>query len=169
MRETGPDLWSFSLALYGAPGVADACLTAQHGHGADVNLLLWAVWLAVQGHDLTADEVAEAETATRSWREEVVGPLRAVRRRLKTGPLPAPDAATESLRNQVKAAELAAEKLQQSLLQGLPTCRRTGGAVAELLRTNLSLLPGGDVLAVVTIPLHAGLRDEMNVVIGSPA
>lgn len=164
-----PSLWSFSLSLYAAPGVAEACLTAQDRHGADVNLLLWAVWLASQGHDLTAAEVAEAEAATRPWREEVIWPLRAVRRRLKTGPLPAPDAATESLRMQVKAAELEAEKAQQLLLQTLPEHRRTGRPVADLLRANLSLLPGGDVLAAVTIPLHADLRDGPDAVIGSPA
>lgn len=161
------DLWSFSLSLYAAPGVAEACLTAQDRHGADVNLLLWAVWLAVQGHDLTVAELAAAEHAIRPWREEVVWPLRAVRRRLKTGPLPAPAAATESLRTQVKTAELEAEKAQQSLLQTLPACRRKGGPVADLLRANLSLLPGGDVLAAVTIPLHADLRDGPDAVLGS--
>lgn len=163
------DLWSFSLWLYAAPGVADACLEAQDRHGADVNLLLWAAWLAVLGHDLTPAEVAEAEAATRPWRDEVVWPLRAVRRRLKSGPLPAPTMATESLRAQVKAAELEAEKMQQLLLQTLPATRRAGGPVADLLRTNLSLLPGGDVLAAVTIPLHADLRDGPDAVLGSPA
>ncbi|MBP7336607.1 TIGR02444 family protein [Niveispirillum sp.] len=163
-----PDLWSFSLALYAAPGVAEACLTAQDRQGADVNLLLWAAWLAVQGHDLRPDELAAARAATAPWRDEIVRPLRAVRRRLKTGPFPAPDAMTESLRNQVKMAELAAEQVQQSLLQTLPAARRTGGAVADLLQANLSLLPGGDVLAAVTIPLHADLRDGPDAVLGSP-
>lgn len=159
------DLWSFSLWLYAAPGVADACLEAQDRHGADVNLLLWATWLAVLGHDLTQAEAAEAEAVTRPWRDEVVRPLRAVRRRLKS----TPDAATESLRRQVKAAELEAEKIQQSMLQNLPASRRTGGPVADLLRANLSLLPGGDVLAAVTVPLHADLRDGTDAVLGSPA
>lgn len=164
-----PDLWAFSLSFYARHGVAEACLTAQDGHGADVNLLLWAVWLAVQGHDLTVAEAAEAQAATQAWRAEVVQPLRGVRRRLKTGPLPAPDAATESLRTQIKAVELEAERIQQSLLQTLPACRRTGQSVADLLRANLSLLPGGDVLLAVTVPLHADLRDGPDAVLGSPA
>lgn len=163
------DLWSFSLRLYAVPGVADACLTAQDEHGADVNLLLWAAWLAMQGHALTAAEVAEAEAATRPWRDAVVRPLRAVRRQLKSGPPPAPDMGTESLRAQVKAAELEAERMQQSLLQHLPAQRRTGVAVVDLLRTNLLQLPGGEVLAAVTIPLHADLRDGSGAVLGSPS
>jgi len=113
--------------------------------------------------------VAEAEAATRPWRDAVVRPLRAVRRQLKSGPPPAPDTATESLRAQVKAAELEAERVQQSLLQHLPAQRWTGGTVADLLRTNLSLLPGGEVLAAVTIPLHADLRDGSGAVLGSPS
>jgi len=36
---------------------------------------------------------------------------------LKTGPSPAPNAVTEDLRNKVKAAELAAEKIQLEMMQ----------------------------------------------------
>ncbi|MFV3128790.1 TIGR02444 family protein [Niveispirillum sp. KHB5.9] len=163
------DFWSFSLSLYATPGVAHACLLAQDSHGADVNLLLWAVWLAAQGHDLTPAELADAQAATTPWRDEIVRPLRAIRRQLKSGPAPAPDTATESLRTQVKAAELEAERIQQSVLQTLPKARRTGGTVADLLRANLSLLPGGDVLVPVTMPLHADLRGGPDAVLGSPA
>lgn len=167
MNGSIPDLWSFSLSLYAAPGVEEACLTAQDTHGADVNLLLWAVWLAAQGHDLTMVELAGAQAATAPWRDEVVRPLRRVRRRLKSGPPPAPDAATESLRDRIRSTELEAERLLQTLLQILPEQRRTGGPVADLLRANLSLLPGGDVLLAVTLPLHASLRGPPDAVLGS--
>ncbi|HEX6103216.1 MAG TPA: TIGR02444 family protein, partial [Alphaproteobacteria bacterium] len=36
--------WSFSVALYGRPGVAPACLALQDRFGCDVNLLLFAIW-----------------------------------------------------------------------------------------------------------------------------
>jgi hypothetical protein len=45
-----------------------------------------------------------------------VQPLRAIRGRLKTGPLPAPTSETEPFRSPIKAAELAAERLQNRLL-----------------------------------------------------
>ena len=156
------DLWSFSLAVYAAPGVADACLTAQDEAGADVNLLLWAAWLAAQGHDLTAAELAEAVAATQPWRDDVVRPLRALRRRLKSGPAPAPCPATESLRAQVKAAELEAEHQQQILLQGLPATRRSDGDRAILLQANLSLFLLGDATVAVTKALHSAIRGIVN-------
>ncbi|WP_165772187.1 TIGR02444 family protein [Niveispirillum lacus] len=157
-----PDLWSFSLSVYGIPDVADACLTAQDQHGGDVNLLLWAVWLAAHGHDLTAAEVSAAVTATRPWNEAVVQPLRAVRRQLKSGPPPAPDTATQSLRSQVQAAELAAERVQQSVLQNLPAQRRCQMVDAALVRANLSLLPGGDGLAMAMITALPGIIRSVN-------
>lgn len=162
MRES---LWSFSLSVYAAPSVAAACLDAQDGHDADVNLLLWAAWLAAQGHDLMPDELAEAQAATAPWRDEVVRPLRAVRRRLKSAP--GPDA--ESLRRQVKAAELEAERIQQTVLENLPERRRTGEYRLDLLQANLSLLLPGDAAAFVTKPLHSAIRGDRNAVIGSPA
>lgn len=156
------DLWSFSLAVYAAPGVADACLTAQDDAGADVNLLLWAAWLAAQGHDLTAAELTEAIAATVPWRRDVVQPLRAIRRRLKSGPSPAPSPAAESLRAQVKSAELEAERLQQAVLQTLPVNRRGDGDRTILLQANLSLFLLGDATVPVTIALHSAVRDIVN-------
>ena len=47
-------LWDFSLRVYRAPGVSDWCLALQDGHGADVNILLWAAWLGAAGLLLTA-------------------------------------------------------------------------------------------------------------------
>lgn len=155
-----PDLWSFSLSVYDAPGVADACLAAQDGHGADVNLLLWAAWLAAQGHLLTAEELAEAQAATDPWRDEVVRPLRAIRRRLKTGPAPAPDAITDPLRQQIKAAELEAERVQQQVLTGLPAVRRADCPLETALAANLGLLLPGDAARVVTIALHSAIRGQ---------
>ena len=50
--------WDFSLAVYGRPGVAPACLALQQRHGADVNLLLFCAWFgAAHRGRLTADDV----------------------------------------------------------------------------------------------------------------
>ena len=43
---------------------------------------------------------------------------RGLRTRLKTGPAPAPSAATDRLRNRIKAAELEAEQIELALLKG---------------------------------------------------
>ncbi len=116
-----PDLeaecWAFALAIYAKPGVAEACLALQDEAGVDVMLLLTATFAAVKHRVLlTAHEIRVLDEACRPWREQIVRPLRTIRSGLKTGPQPAPSNATEPFRSQVKALELAAEKLENKLL-----------------------------------------------------
>jgi len=111
------DGWAFSLHLYAQPGVAAACLRLQDEAGVDVMMSLIIVFAAVRHRVfLTASEIRELDEACRPWREQIVHPLRAVRRRLKTGPSPAPGSTTGPFRSTIKAAELAAERLQTQLL-----------------------------------------------------
>jgi uncharacterized protein (TIGR02444 family) len=111
------DSWAFALQIYARPGVADACLRLQNEAGVDVMMLLMTVFAALRHRVLlTPSEIRELEEVCRPWREQIVQPLRAIRGRLKTGPLPAPDSTTEPFRSTIKAAELAAERLQNQLL-----------------------------------------------------
>lgn len=135
------DAWTFALDVYRRPGVDAACLDLQDRRGADVVLLIVALWAgAVCAHALTRDEAARLEAAARPWREDVVRPLRAVRRRLKEGPAPAPSAASEALRGRVKEAELAAERLQLEHLAALTGLAPAPGRSAEAAARNLRLL-----------------------------
>jgi uncharacterized protein (TIGR02444 family) len=121
-----PDLeaecWTFALAIYAKPGVAEACLALQDEAGVDVMMLLTTTFAAVKHRLLLApDEIRALNEACRLWREQIVWPLRAIRSGLKTGPQPAPSEATEQFRSQVKALELAAEKLENKrLVECLP-------------------------------------------------
>ncbi|MBN8293297.1 TIGR02444 family protein [Rhodobacter sp. NTK016B] len=113
-------LWDFTLELYGTPGIPDACLTIQDRHQADVTLLIFAAWVgAVRRTRLTPEQAQSAAAAVADWHAEIVRPLRAVRRRMKTGPRPAPDAGTEALRDKLKAVEIGAEKIELLLLESL--------------------------------------------------
>ena len=77
-------------------------------------LLLTTTFAAVKHRLLlTPDEIRAVDEACRPWREQIVWPLRTIRSGLKTGPRPAPN---EPFRSQVKALELAAEKLENKLL-----------------------------------------------------
>lgn len=111
--------WDFSLRIYSRPGVPAACLALQDTGGADVNLVLFLLYLADCGRMLDDAGVADLDLATRDWREHVVKPLRGVRRRLKGDVGAFAEASTSSLRNDVKRIELAAEKLQQLTLEAL--------------------------------------------------
>jgi uncharacterized protein (TIGR02444 family) len=111
------DGWAFALQLYAQPGVAEACLRLQDEAGVDVMMFLMIVFAAVRYRVLlTPAEIRELDEVCRPWREQIVQPLRALRTQLKTGPLPAPSSATEPFRSTIKAAELAAERLQNQLL-----------------------------------------------------
>ncbi len=109
--------WDFSVSAYRVDGVAAACLRLQDRHGVDVNLFFYFCWLgAVRDSAIETGEVATVVEATVDWREQVVRPLRDVRRNMKSG-FPGMDAgAVESLRSQVKRIELDSERQQQDFL-----------------------------------------------------
>lgn len=118
---TFPDssLWEFSISVYVRSGVADACLEMQDRHGLDVNVLLFCVWDGLRrAAPLTVAQIAEVEATVADWQGNIVTPLREVRRRLKSalGPGRGP---TQALREQVKAVELDAERLEQLMLAAL--------------------------------------------------
>jgi len=108
--------WRYSLALYGAPGVASACLALQERHGVDVNLLLLCCWLGSRGIRLDQRAVGRLLGAAKPWHDHAVRPLRAVRQRLKQPLGAVPREAAEALRQRVKALELEAERLEQTAL-----------------------------------------------------
>jgi uncharacterized protein (TIGR02444 family) len=119
--------WDYSLKLYGSPGVEAACLDLQRRHGLDVNLVLWACWLASLGIELDEATFERGSKAVSSWQAEVVRPLRALRRRLgarvdraKPESVVAlwPEQAKQ-LRQDVLAVELDGEHLAQLALSHL--------------------------------------------------
>jgi uncharacterized protein (TIGR02444 family) len=115
----GSPFWRFSLRFYRQPGVAEACIALQDGCGVDVNILLFFLWLATARRRMSPDVAQTVCAKAVPWRDGVVAPLRAVRRRLKTGLELVEPSATERFRTAVKAIELEAERLQQEALFAL--------------------------------------------------
>jgi uncharacterized protein (TIGR02444 family) len=112
-------LWRFALAFYRRPGVDDACLQLQDETGADVNVLLYLLFLAAQGRGVRAEDVSRIVEHVAVWRDAVVVPLRELRRKLNQ-PLGAfTVAVTAEFRNEVKRTELAAERIQLEALERL--------------------------------------------------
>lgn len=75
--------WTFSADLYDRPGVEAACLALQERHDLDVNLLLFALWLADCGVVLDLPVFERARATVTSWQAETTIPLRTVRRQLR--------------------------------------------------------------------------------------
>jgi uncharacterized protein (TIGR02444 family) len=123
--------WDFSLAFYARPGVAEECLALQERHDADVNVVLYLLFLARHGRLLEERDVARLQALAEPWRQTVVLPLRALRRALKAPVGVFEPQATASLRNEVKRIELAAERLQQETLERLAAAGALGRACSD--------------------------------------
>ena len=155
-REEARALWSFSLATYDSPGVASACIALQDRHGLDVNLLLFCCWAGAQGHQLTTAKLKRLQQGVASWQEDVVQPLRRVRRRLKGEP--GDDA--QDLRARIIELEIESERQEQlrltdllPLATGEPEPRRAGANLRlymELKRAPLDEDSVAELAALMT-------------------
>ena len=130
------ELWSFTLSFYALPGVAESCLRLQEEVGVDVNLLLTGLWLGLSRRGALRSEWNPDPTLLR-WREQVVVPLRSLRRLLKgTG--------EDDFREEVRHLELEAErKYQQKLLWSLQKYCLPPTSPIEDAYKNLLLFGGG--------------------------
>lgn len=160
--------WDYSTTLYGRPGVADCCLELQDRYGADVNLLLLAVWLGARGARLDRAGWTALEQRTRSWQDEVVGRMRAVRRELRAM---LEHGRVESwrrdrvlaLKQGLAALELDSERLEQHELEALaPGLAQPAPPGAVTARANLAdyLADAGFHPGTVAALLRAAFPDE---------
>jgi uncharacterized protein (TIGR02444 family) len=172
-RHSNTDLFTrFVLELYHRAGVADACLGLQNRHDLDVNVVLFAAFVgAVRRQRLTVDDLDLAHRRVDAWHDEVVRPLRAVRQRLETGPLPAPNDATAGLRRALAELEIQAEVIELDQLGALISelnSPRSASSAAEfataaietVIRTQSGIaLNEEDREAIATIAAEADLVD----------
>ena len=151
MREDEPKLWTFSLAVYNDPAVQKECLDLQDEYGMNVNVLLFCAFVgAVYGAVLSDQAMKAASEAVGAWQKEVVIPLRRARRALKPFTTTSPLASQAvRLRSGVKAIELEAEKLEQTLLERWCAAHidawprvRPASAVVDNIRTLFSISAG---------------------------
>ena len=103
--------WHYSLAHYARPEVAACCLDYQDRFGANINLLLFCCWLGSNGVQLEAETLEQAELTIDDWDNQVVQPLRAVRRYVKSSAAP-----LDAVIDRLQALELMAEQVVQATL-----------------------------------------------------
>ncbi|MEP4486640.1 MAG: TIGR02444 family protein [Halioglobus sp.] len=127
-------LWEFAVARYAHESVASACLRAQDEAGSDVNLLLYAAWLAEQECELCPRRLAAVDATLLSWRTRVIAPLRQLRRDWKDL------AEVEPLRREIKSLELRAEQLEVEKLWDAHLAAPIQPTSDDNLRRNLLLV-----------------------------
>ena len=145
-------LWDWTLEAYARPGVPEATLMLQDEHGQNTSLLLWAVWAEAADPAL----LTRAAEAAHRWEDVALVPLRAVRRALKAPAPPVTDDAREALREDVKSAELRAERVLMETLAELSPGGRGGAsalAALEAASTAWGRAAPADALAALAIAL----------------
>jgi len=159
MADPAPDnpFWDFTLAVYRGEGVSQACIELQDRLGLDVNFLLLAVFAGSRGFAIAAPQWERLEALARPWRENVIHPLRGVRRWLKTQmALPAP--VIDPMRRAVLAQEIESEGMQQRLMwtalaipAGEPSLQRGAGNLAAYCGFAKARLSAEDLDALGTV------------------
>ena len=137
--QTSP-FWTFSLGYYRGAGVSEACLELQDNCGVDVNVMLFLLWVASRRRTVSADQVKALADKVRPWQTDVIGPIRALRRKLKSDTPLVDKGAAELFRTKIKAVELEAERLQQEAMTALASGLQseTTGSVHAAARANVA-------------------------------
>jgi uncharacterized protein (TIGR02444 family) len=131
--------WTFSLGFYRQVGVPDACLELQDRCGVDVNIVLFLLWSATLRRRLEVSQTRALADRVRGWQNDVVMPIRNLRRLLKTPPPLLDQGTAELFRAKIKAVELESERLQQEAMFALAPSLHYEAAdtVEDAARTNL--------------------------------
>ncbi len=138
VESSASSLWDFAVGLYTQPGVDSLCLDLQDNYAVNVNMLLFARWLETR--QLLLDLPA-ALGCISAWDKNYVQTLRQLRRQMKAefaGSL----AQVEEVRDQIKRAELQAERQELIWLEQLANTwpGTTGVAAGENVHAYLSYL-----------------------------
>jgi uncharacterized protein (TIGR02444 family) len=153
--------WSFTLGLYGKPGVAPALIGLQDRLGLDVNMLLYCCWAGTDGRLLTAADVKAVEAVAEPWQSEVVRPLRALRRRLKGGFGAMPADRVAAYRKRINELEVEGEHIAQNAMAQQPRGeRQTGGSSAARIAANLKAY-----LRLRHAPVDAAERTDLTTIL----
>lgn len=145
-------LWNFALVFYAQPHVAKACLRLQDEYKANVCLLIAMCWLDARQHYLTDADFVALQNYIDGWSQEVVEPLRLLRRRLKSSFENLPQDETQmELRNSIKQAELLAEKKLLMEIErriSLFTALNSNKSYSNITRYGVELKAPQDLIAI---------------------
>lgn len=130
-------LWQYACQVYSQDGVEAALLALQDDHGADINLILQALWLASEGAQWTH---ACIPNDYGKWMAEQVLPLRQMRRSMKTDWVENKGIGYEDFRQQVKKLELKAEQVALAML--FDSSDKEDNDEVGSVTSNLTLLAG---------------------------
>ncbi len=131
-------LWDFALAFYAQPQIAEICVHLQDSYKVNVCLLIGLRWLDESGKHLSDAQFADLQTYIQVWTQQVVEPLRSLRRLLKQPVAAYPQDETQAqIRISIKQAELLAEK--KLLLEIEAWSQQLSQTQDSLIKSNLDV------------------------------
>lgn len=136
--DCSPALWPFAVHAYAIPGVGPLCVRLQDEHGLDVDVLLAILWQVCRGaaiDDAAIDRLLEAVAPVRSRVRE----LRALRHTVGSDRVLEPR--WQETYEHLKAAELAAERVELSLLEASLAATLEAPAAAPVGRSPSEAAP----------------------------
>ena len=144
---TAPDaidqpFFDWSVDHYARDGVEPLLLRLQDDFDFNVNLILWGCWAANHFEEIPEALWRQAFEQSDGWAKNVTASLRHARRYLKVA-TDQEDEAALTLREDVKNAELTAERIEQSRLEALAKASLAKDIPADVesrARRNLILL-----------------------------
>lgn len=104
------------LELYAKPGIPAALLGLQDNYAIDVPFYLAVLHAVTTDHHVTAKAISALYAEIQEWREEVVIPLRDVRKTLKVHAWATRFENTGAFRETIISAELNAERIEVVVL-----------------------------------------------------
>lgn len=154
-------LWRFSLRVYAAPGVDEACLRLQDRYSANVNLVLFCCWFGYAGYgEIGSARLRAVLAPAKEWHDKAVAPLRALRRVIKQDPRPLSTNAAEPVWQKILSAELSTEHALQTMLfecvAGLVAEEKSAAALRADTDSNLAAY-----LDTAGIPLDEVVEREL--------
>ena len=129
-KEAAEQFWTFALSVYGREAAREAFLRLQDRDGADVPMLLWCLWCGATRRGVSASVMQQAVMFSEAWRAAVVGPLRSLRRGLKSGANGVSLDSSEKARQAIASTEQAVERMQMDALAGMPQDEPSSDALA---------------------------------------
>ena len=78
-------LWDFAVEIYAFPDVEKVCLELQNSYHANVNVILWCLWLEEEGIILSSTWIDDVLIKIDNVSQMTVANLRDVRRQLMEG------------------------------------------------------------------------------------
>ena len=111
------DLWIFSTQTYALPDVESTCLQLQDQHDADINIIMYCLWIAEKKHTLDQADIQVLIKTTEPWQKSILKPLRDARKMMKQHIFAMPSDMLEQTVKNLGEMELNAEHMSQLALE----------------------------------------------------